>query len=266
MFPWSRPACPVDAAAKRWIEDRLTWLVGQFGFEVLRDRPVVLPTAEFFPDPYDGSRRSVRALLDRVCARYDVAPQRVSMKLFTQAPQLGLVNDRGDNLPSGFAGLFEEADGKFIVRVESSAIQNLMELVGTIAHELAHVRLLGERRVRQHVHDHELLTDLTTVFHGFGIFLANYPRHWHGTDTFWPGTKLRKPEYMSLPMYGYALAHVAWLRSEERPTWANHLRPDARAVFKQGLRYLQDSGNSALSPLRSPRIDGAASTDAATNG
>ena len=61
------------------------------------------------------------------------------------------------------------------------------------------------------MYDNELLTDLTTVFKGMGIFLANSPRHWDGNYTSWPGTELRKPEYMTGAMFGYALALMAWV-------------------------------------------------------
>lgn len=122
-----------------------------------------------------------------------------------------------------------------------------MELVGTMAHELAHHRLLGEERLDDDEFDNELLTDLTVVFHGLGIFLANIPRAWESGFTNWPDTATSRPEYMTQPMFGYALAHAAWFRQERKPHWAAHLRPDARASFKQGLRHLFETGNSTFS-------------------
>jgi hypothetical protein len=52
MFGLFRPTCPCDAEAKRWLEDRLRWLSSQFGLHILLERPIILPTDEFFPDPY----------------------------------------------------------------------------------------------------------------------------------------------------------------------------------------------------------------------
>jgi hypothetical protein len=51
-------------------------------------------------------------------------------------------------------------------------------------------------------------------------------------------------------MLGYAMAHVAWFRDEPRPAWAKHLRPAQRAVFKQGLDYLQRTNDSTFLPVR----------------
>ena len=87
-----------------------------------------------------------------------------------------------------------------------------MGLVGTMAHELAHVRLLGESRIMREEFDNELLTDLTTVAFGLGVFLANTPRNWDSHLEKWPDSDLNRPEYMSPPMFGYALAHLALAR------------------------------------------------------
>ena len=119
-----------------------------------------------------------------------------------------------------------------------------------MAHELAHQRLLGEHRYSADRYDNELLTDLTAVFHGFGVFLANNPRKSTGELRRWPGTRLHRPEYLSEPMFGYAMAHIAWVRDERRPAWAKHLRWTPRAVFRQGVRYLYETGESTFKPVR----------------
>jgi hypothetical protein len=144
----------------------------------------------------------------------------------------------------------EEPWQKGIIRIEKTGLERPSDLVGIMAHELAHQRLLGEGRADPESFDKELLTDLTAVYHGFGIFLANNPRKSTGKLTYWPGTKLRRPEYLSEPMLGYALSHIAWFRDEDWPAWASSLRWAPRAVFKQGLRFLQKTGDSAFKPVR----------------
>lgn len=123
-----------------------------------------------------------------------------------------------------------------------------MGLVGTLAHELAHVRLLGESRIWQDAYDHELTTDLTVVHFGLGLFLANTPRNWPSDCSRWPDINLLKPEYMTPPMFGWALAHLAWFRNEPRPTWARHLNSAARSNFRECLRYLLRHGDSTYRP------------------
>jgi hypothetical protein len=248
VFGLFRPSCPVDASAKHWIEERLAWLRSQFGNEIFVNSPVILPTDEFFPDPYDGSEASIRRMLDRVCGYMRVDPGSVWLQLIRNRHELELVNAAGKPIPTSAAGTYEKAITGCCISIDTSEIDNPMNLVGTMAHELAHSRLLGERRIHGSEFDNELLTDLTGVFFGLGIFLANSPRDWQGQYSQWPYSSLKRPEYMSLPMYGYALAHRAWHRGERNPVWARHLRWDARMVFKQGLRYLLDGGDSIFRP------------------
>ena len=178
MFGWFRAKCPVDMAAKTWIEQRLQWLDGQFPQSAFNDKPMVLPTAQFFPDPYDGSEAgSAGAMLDRVCDYMGVAPGLVELELAADSGKnLWLVNESGQYLPPHPAGTYSEGREKFRIRVHEAGLDNAVGLVGTMAHELAHVLLLGESRISHDAYDNELLTDLTVVFHGLGIFLANTPR------------------------------------------------------------------------------------------
>jgi hypothetical protein len=251
MFGWFRPTCPCDPAAKRWVEEQLRWLTGQFGLHLLLERPIVLPTPEFFPDAWDGTPKAVRRLFRRVCGYMDVDADAVELRFFTDRGNEGM----GTLVPlAGIAaGTWAGGEGpwqKGVIRLEKSTLDRPADLVGTMAHELAHQRLLGEGRIEVGRFDNELLTDLTAVYHGFGVFLANNPRKSTGQLSRWPGTQLHRPEYLLEPMFGYALAHVAWMRDEPRPAWARHLRRVPRSVFKQGLRYLQDTNDSTFKPVR----------------
>ncbi len=253
MFGFFRPSsCPCDPAAKAWLEKRLRWLSEQFEDSAFSGLPVVLPTRHFFPDPYDGSQASVRRMLDRVCRYMDVEPDRVVLKLVSRAGKVEMVNDAGRYLPDA-AGTYRPSGENSVITIDRADLDPPINLVGTMAHELAHVRLLGERRIKSSVFDNELLTDLTVVFMGLGIFLANSPRAWHSQLSKWPGTTLNKPEYMTAPMYAYALAHLAWFRDEPRPAWAKHLLWHFRPEFRQALRYLWQTGDSSFQPTGAVR-------------
>ncbi|MFN7842567.1 MAG: hypothetical protein ACK5YR_24965 [Pirellula sp.] len=249
MFGWMKPKCPVDHEAKGWIESRLHWLAGQFGHEIFTCGIPILPTRDYFPDPMDGTYESVRNLLDLVCQYMNVDPDHVDLELFTNQNELWLVNEEGKYLPTGAAGLYDEQPQKTVIHIETSELSNLTSLVGTMAHELSHLRLMGEGRVTGDEFDNELLTDLTAVFHGFGIFLGNVPRNWDSQYSVWPGTTLKRPEYMTLPMFAYALAHAAWFRGERKPSWYPYLSFDLKPNFKQAIGYLMETQDSAFAPL-----------------
>src|SRR5215467_5534929 len=116
MLGWLfAPSCPCDPAAKAWVEERLMWLSEEFDDHAFNGRPLVLPTFECFPDAYDGSERTVRTLLDRVCGFMDVVPDLVDLKLVSDAGRIWFVNASGRLLPHE-AGTYEEGNQKFMIR------------------------------------------------------------------------------------------------------------------------------------------------------
>jgi hypothetical protein len=201
------------------------------------DAPTVLPTAEFFPDPYDASDDAVGTLVDRVCEYMHVPRRLVDLDFFSEHDRPGFVDEAGHAI-GGVAGLYH-AGYRHTIRLERAQFHNPMHLVGTVAHELAHARTLGENRCSPDEFDNEILTDLTVVFHGLGVFLANAPRHWHSDAGTWPGTDVFRPEYMTTPMFGYALALRCWLREEPMPKWKRQLSPGVRSEFKSALKFLR---------------------------
>lgn len=248
MLDWlfSR-SCPVDSAAKRWIEQRLIWLFDEFGTNELYPDNTVLPMLEYFPDCFDGSWEGVQALFKRVCGFMGVDPSVIRLDFFRlESNEQLLINEYGERINTVAAG--EYHPGLILLNVEEFA--DPVSLIGTLAHELAHERLLGEGRISQEMYDHELLTDLTVCFKGMGLFLANRPRYYASLDTNWPGTVLRKPEYMTTPMFGYALGLLAWLRGNQNPPWLKHLAFGVRGEFKQTIKFLNTAGNAPMSLIR----------------
>lgn len=251
MFGWFLPTCPCDPAAKRWVEDSLQWLSRQFGLHILLERPVILPTAEFFPDPWDGSTKAARTTFRRVCSYMNIDPGTVELKFFNDpTPHSIHMIDPTRGFAAGTWSGAEEPWQKGVIRLEKGSLDRPADLIGIMAHELSHQLLLGEGRCASDRFDNELLTDLAAVFHGFGVFLANNPRKSTGALARWPGTQLHRPEYLSEPMAGYAMAHIAWFRDERSPAWAKALRWAPRAVFKQGVRYLFETNDSTFKPVR----------------
>src|SRR4051812_17298016 len=170
---WWQAQCPVRPAEQQWIEQSLSW----FGREVGRDRlrgEVVLPADEYFPGDYTGSRAEVRAVLDKLCRHVGVDPADVELEHYAadENPELSaVVTILGST--NGAAGHYRRRDGRSIIAVRDDQAARPMALVATMAHELGHVRLLGERRIDPERADGEPLTDLFTVFFGLGIFSAN---------------------------------------------------------------------------------------------
>src|SRR5262245_51854256 len=143
MFAWLTPSsCPCDSAAKTWVEKRLRWLEGQFDDHAFNGRRIVLPTPEFFPDPYDGSTACVRALLDRICGYMDVDPDRIELKAIPRKNRIHLENEAGQAISTGPAGTYSPGNERDTIHLCPEELVDPIHAVGTLAHELAHVRLL----------------------------------------------------------------------------------------------------------------------------
>lgn len=235
MGLFSRP-CPVDERSRTWIEESVLWFRDEFGVGPL-EADVVLPTPEFFPGNYSAAQDDVRAVLDRVCGYAGVDPTSVELEFYgcdeehTMVRELGLTSSG-----TGVAGHYRVENGRTIVAIDQALARQPTRLVATIAHELGHARLLGEKRVSPDRRDHEPLTDLLTVYLGLGVFTANAAFDFHQDSR---RTRTQRLGYLPEPMFGYGLACVAWLRGERAPAWSRHLDTNPRVIMRQGLRYLE---------------------------
>lgn len=240
FFP---PVIPVDSAGKVWVEGRLAWLMHEFGPEPFLARPPRMPNTADFPELRGGS--TLQQLYERICAGVGVDPARVPLRIEAEKRGLGLVNDAGHEMGGEAAHYTWDDDGEHIL-MQSSELADPISLIGTLAHELCHARLLGEGRVHGEELDHELLTDLCATYHGFGLFLANSPRAWLSDCGTWPGSKLVRPAYMTVNLYAWALTHQAALVGDRDPAWLAGLRSEPRRLVRDGVRWLAKHGDSAL--------------------
>jgi hypothetical protein len=239
MAWWRRADCPVRPIEQDWIERSMDWLRAQFGSDRLHGE-VVLPTDDYFPGVYRGTRDDVQAVVERLCKHMDVDPARVQLEHYPadENPQLSAYVPIHTQ-STGAAGHHHTREGRSIIGIRDDQAARPTALVAIIAHELGHVLLLADGRITAAQQDQEPLTDLLTVFFGLGIFSANaafeYAREVRGQYSYTSATRLG---YLTEPMYGYGLARYAWLRGETDPEWARYLDTNPRAFLKHGLRYL----------------------------
>lgn len=236
MFGWFSPKCPLDTYEKTWTEWRMRWLADQFGIDRLLQADVILPTEDFFPDSFAGTAEDAENLLELVSSFMGVDARKIRMEVCLDA-----------QLP-GAAGHYDRG-AQTVIRVAQSQLADATRLVATLAHELAHEMLLGRGLLSADVPDHEHVTDLLPVFLGVGIFAANATVHEdhgrHGNYSWWT---MGKSGYLPSHVFGYAFALFAFMRDEEDPAWASHLRPDASAAVRDGLRFLRKTADTLFHP------------------
>ena len=241
---WLWPRYRLEAGPAKWTRDRMGWLVGQFGWDRLRTCQVVLPTPKFFPDRYDQSEDAARALFLRTCGYMGIDPAQVELQFHYPIHRAGFTGALARQ-KLDWAGQFQTAAGKKIVRIDAALLPDPETLVATFAHELAHVVLLGEQRISPDDPDHELVTDLTTVFFGLGVFNANMAYR----DTFVEnqrGESVLRLGYLTPPIWSYALALFANLREERKPDWLRYLRTAVRSPSQQAIADLSGPDRAKL--------------------
>ncbi len=247
------PKLPVSDEDRKWVDEGFRRLEKLLGRRRMLEAKVVLPTAEDFPDPYDGTPAAAEMLFCRVCAYMRVKRSSVELEVFsdeTEHLREILPYWRGDGVKRP-AGLYvdhskdasvEDAQSEekcMVVAVRSTHLKDPLSLVATVAHELGHVILLGGRLLDPKTPDHEPMSDLLTVFLGLGIFTANSSgRFTQYQEDRRQGWSMRRLGYLSEEVYGYALARFAAERGEQKAEWVKHLSTNVRAYFKQSLTWL----------------------------
>lgn len=252
---WFTPKCPVDDETKAWIENAFEWLIEELGIEILRDVDVILPTEEYFPDAFDGSRASIRRMVDRVCDYMDVDPKTIEVRFYENEDETRfhpLAADGSVSKRHALGTYQRRRDGKYAISLDTTQASNPQMLVATIAHELGHVILLGEDRLDPEYPDHEPLTDLVPVFYGLGVFNANASFVFEQfTNTQFQGWRANSAGYLTEEMFGYALALFAYLRNETKPEWKSYLNTNIKSYFNSASKYIAKTDDTALSKYNS---------------
>ena len=235
------------------MESSLRWFLGQFGTSVIYRDPV-LPTADFLSRTgYTASAGEVEELVARLCELMLVDQGSFALELYDGAAE------KEEIAPSGkrrTVGHFSMASGRLVISLDQRETADPVLLTAIAVHELCHLRLLGEERIRSGRSDGERLTDLLTVYFGFGIFSTNaamrFTRAERGFTVVSRGLLddrslnaakrndgYRRLGYLSSAEFGYALACYCWVRGETEPAWARYVNPGPRVHMEQGLAYLR---------------------------
>lgn len=249
--PWSTAItaeCPVGGAHQAWIETSITWFVREFGREPAM-RPIVLPWPDLRSAGYTGTPEQINDVVARTCELMEIDRSELTVELIGRQDE-----DAAALEGKRTVGHYYVENGRAVIGLDMTEASDAAYLTAVIAHELCHVRLLGEERITHERKDHERLTDLLTVYFGFGVFSTNAAlRFGEATRRFsiQPLGDLDERTlnaarndgysrlgYLTEREFGYAMACYAWLRGETEPPWASHLDPGPRTFLRQGLAYL----------------------------
>jgi hypothetical protein len=260
-IPTARVRCPAGLAQQAWIETSMHWFVGQFGQEPPLGE-VVLPTSGFLPTPYSATPEQICRMVAQACEVMSVKATGVDVELFGHAGGGDATAQESDK--NRTVGHYYVKNGRPVIGLDTREVSDPAYLTAIIAHELCHARLLGERRITSARKDHERLTDLLTVYLGFGIFTAHAALSFAKAARGWSAQPLgyldervlnaarnegySRLGYLTEQEFGYAMACHCWLRRETEPAWAPYLDPGPRTHLRQGLAYLSRNAKASEFP------------------
>ena len=239
----------IDQDTIDWEYDTYAWLFENFGgYEQFLGADLVRPTDAYFPIE---SGLSGHALAEAIFAqvkthaRMDQWPCRLE----PQEPDPNLVVGEAlilqgyEPSPAGtfsVRGDVEEIGEAVTITYNPKQLSDPMSLVATFAHELSHFLLASAPDLPPG--DEELLefaTDLTAVYLGFGIFMANssFKFQQHG-DAISMGWSTSRQGYMTERQLVFALAIFAILLDIPPSEVTGHLKPNLAKLFRKAIRNL----------------------------
>ena len=229
----------LDPEVEEWHIECWAWLMRHLGgVETLRETPLVLPTAAFFPRPPGEGREVAEAIFERVkdlmgmqdwpCTLVERDRTNVQVGEFiTLKPESG----------RAAAGTFESDGREVVITYDPDLVLRPYNLIATFAHELAHYLLhtIDELPPGADVEPmlEELATELAVAYFGFGLIAANGAFEFQQYQDFgrqgWQGGAWG---YFSEDGWSFALAVFLALRGEA----PDEARKNSEAAPRQETR------------------------------
>ncbi|MBL0915190.1 MAG: hypothetical protein IBJ13_06660 [Sphingopyxis sp.] len=247
------PKRPLSADEWDWQLAGFRWLLDEFGgVEAHAQRMLATPDGDCFPDSRLTGDARAEELLGQVMTVAGIGDWPARLVMVDGARAHMAVSERHTLTHTGAsaAGTFqlvEDGAGGWLAEIVASRsqLEDESALVATLGHETAHYWMTGTMRLAPGGAEcEELLTDLTAVALGFGIFLGNSARYgYHTKDEL--GTSIGAGWYVS-GWQGYlseralmsALAISETLAGRDPMAAAPYLKRHLAEDLKDAARYL----------------------------
>ncbi|MBI5545165.1 MAG: hypothetical protein HY901_14845 [Deltaproteobacteria bacterium] len=233
-----------------WLVDALALLVQRQGAAPLLSNPLLEPSNRFFPDRWEPSERGVLVLAKRLLIYAGLESLDARVSSFSQPDEVGELVEIGtarswrhEGAAAWFAGI-EAGTCLFGVGTETMAEPEVV--VATMCHEVAHAYRRFHRLEVDDRGTEECLTDVTTIYLGFGVLTTNGTYMYRaaggmegtGTITRWSHSSVGylPPEAMSFLLAAQVRARrLGWFA---RRHLAGLLEANQASHFRAALRLL----------------------------
>ncbi|MBK9249995.1 MAG: tetratricopeptide repeat protein [Ignavibacteria bacterium] len=252
LFGKKKYSPTVTPEDKDWIEQNICWFIEVFGLDNLKVQPIILPTVENFPYNDLNDTNQFQKLFERLCRYCDVNPNEIVVKFFDdfKSKQWTTWIPHGEFCDA--AGIYNQVyttdEKRFNIQLAKSNLNHPQLLVSVISHELAHVKLLGGNYMNSKDPDMEPLTDLASIFFGFGIFVANSSQI---KDIYW----ITRTGYLPQQMISYANALICYITGYDSKIYIAELNGNTKDLFKQDYEFLSNTNNTLLTKDKLTEIE-----------
>ena len=244
MFWNKKPKSPITPEDEEWLRQAIDWFERSFGKDISQQE-IFLPTKSFIGFDYKHTEEDVYRLFDLVAEKMKIEDSAVfEVHFFTESGPMAF-SDEGayTNFEEGEKTTLGDynkiIDGIYQIGIDRSLIHRPVDLIGTIAHELAHVKLLGGDLLEE---NDEPLTDITASLFGFMVFIS------HGTVSrfsAWTGSSHQGWQlsgtagYLHYKLHAFVAALLMERLDDEAPEWLDYLDKEIVSEAAKATKYLR---------------------------
>jgi hypothetical protein len=219
---------------RKWLGRYLRKLIERMGAEQFLCGAIVHPSPRYFPDPWSGTVADVHRLTQRLMSLAGLGDLTFSLSGFDEA---------SDAWDAGTAGWFAGIkNGRCHFGVHVGQLGDPEAAVGVMAHEVAHAWRQHHHLVADARDLEELITDLTTIYLGFGVFTTNNTDRYRSSGG-WKVTSwsISSAGYLPPPSMAWALALQVAARGDraEASAVARDLEPNQQAAFREATEEIE---------------------------
>lgn len=241
----------LDTDVEDWCLETWAWLMQHLGgMQRLRHTPLALPTRSFFPPTETEGHERALYILGLVKGGMGMGDWDCDLEPYERPAGRHRVGQYAAVQHGKSAdGTFRIDGNRVIVSYATDLIDQPRRLIATLAHELSHYLLATVRAPLPGGNElHELATELTVAYAGFGVFSANaaftFEQH---QDNFGQGWSAQTSGYFSERTWAFAIALFCALKGETPPV--DHLKDGVAELTRKAARYLKGR-DELLGPLR----------------
>lgn len=249
---------PIDADEREHLLAALAELIAARGWQHFVLAPIVLPTASFFPERWTPDVDGVCLLAMRLLRYAGLVELGVQMQLFAEHDAArasgGLVqSERHAGAAAWFAGI---EDGVCLFGTNVDKLADALGVAAALAHESAHAVRRHHGLEVEDAQTEEQLTDLTAVYLGFGVLLANAAarhRSWNvAGDPFVSARSFESIGYLSPQAQCFVIACQTAARGGRDAAVERALATNQAGWYRAASTWLERDGGDLLARLGIP--------------